>query len=245
MKINSNNIIFADLSTYTPKKSMQFYERVFGWNYYESDNYYSAFIGNKQVTGLYETPERFKQMRMPHFWMTYIQVNDINTCVKNAKALGGIIELEQTIGSFGKVALIRDPKGTGFTVYEGEYLKSTKTEKEINTLIWNELHVSNLTTVIPFYEGIFNWRFQSESNGLFNIYTAEQEHIADALEVKNEYKGKYEYWACVFGVSNLDETSEKILKNEGNLILDEGNRRLFTDNSGQAFFYIKDIKGRS
>ena len=52
-----NNFIFADLSTYTPKETMAFYQTVFGWTYYEADGYYSAYKGDKEICGLYETPE--------------------------------------------------------------------------------------------------------------------------------------------------------------------------------------------
>ena len=239
MKLNS--IIFADLSTYSPEKSMLFYERVFGWYYYKSNNYHNAFLGNNQVTGLYETPEKFKQMRMPHFWMTYMQVRDVSHAVSKAKALGGIIEMEQFLDNFGKIALIRDPKGAGFTVYEGEALKSTRTEKNLNTLIWNELHVSDANTVIPFYEGIFNWKFQQENEHHFKVYN-QSEYIADVLEIQNDYKGKYEYWICTFGVDDLDTTTAKIISNGGKLIKDEGHRRLFTDHSGEAFFYTTECK---
>jgi len=76
-----NNPFFADLSTYSPKETIPFYENVFGWKYYETANYFTAYQGNKEVCGLYETPEKFKQMRMPHFWMTYIQVSDVEQTI--------------------------------------------------------------------------------------------------------------------------------------------------------------------
>lgn len=237
-----NNIIYADLSTYTPKETIKFYETIFGWKYYNNYDYYIAYKGEKEIAGLYETPEKFKQMRMPHFWMTYIQVNDVESTVAKARELGGIIEMEQSMRGFGKVALIRDPQGAGFTVYEGENLKSTRTENEENTLIWNELHISNAKNIIPFYEGIFYWKFTKKSANHFQVYNRKDEHIADALEIPNEYKGKYEYWVCTFGVENLQKTKSLILENGGSIVIDEGERILFTDNSEQAFFYIQEVK---
>lgn len=236
-----NNIIFADLSTYTPKETIAFYENVFDWKYYSSYDYYIAYKNDKQVVGLYETPEKFKQMRMPHFWMTYIQVNDVESTVTKARELGGIIEMEQEIQGFGKVALIRDTQGAGFTVYQGENLKSTRTENEMNTLIWNELHISEAQKIIPFYEGIFKWNFKEKDNNHFEIYNAKNEHIANALEIPNEYKGKYEYWVCTFGVKKLQNAKAKVLENGGSIVIDEGERILCTDNSGQAFFYIQEV----
>ena len=235
-----NNFIFADLSTYTPKETMIFYETVFGWTYYESDGYYSAYKGNKEICGLYETPEKFKQMRMPHFWMSYIQVNSVGQTVDKAKKLGGIIEMVDE-SALGKVALIRDPQGSGFTVYEGENLTHTRTQNEANTLIWNELHVSDAANVIPFYEGIFNWVFVNRGNGTYNIQNHHSEYIADLMEIPNDFKGKYEYWVCSFGVEDLSKTRDKILKLAGTLVVDEGNRILMTDHSQEAFFYVKEV----
>lgn len=239
--MKSTNVIFADLSTYTPKETISFYETIFGWKYYNDYDYYVAYKDDKEIAGLYETPQKFKQMRMPHFWMTYIQVSDLETTVAKAQALGGIIEMEQSMGNFGKVALIRDPQGAGFTVYQGEKLKSTRTTNEINTLIWNELHISNAQNIIPFYEGIFDWKFEKRDDTHFQINNSAGEHVADALEIPNDYKGKYEYWVCTFGVENLQKTKAKVEKNGGTIIIDEGKRILMTDNSNEAFFYIKEV----
>lgn len=236
------NPIFADLSTYSPQETIPFYENVFGWRFYKEYDYYTAFVGNNPVVGLYETPEKFKQMRMPHFWMTYIQVNNVNITVEKALEMGGIIEMTDKITGYGKVALIRDPLGAGFTIYEGATQKNTRTNKKPNTLVWNELHVSDKDKVIPFYQSIFNWQVKDKSNGIVEVLNSKDEHIADILEIPNEMKGKHEYWVSCFGVEDLSDTKSKIIKNGGKLIIDEGYRILFTDNSGQAFFYISETK---
>ncbi|MEM9078864.1 MAG: VOC family protein [Bacteroidota bacterium] len=239
--MKSNDIIFADLSTYTPKASMAFYEAVFGWKYYLRDAYYTAYVGDRPVSGLYETPEKFKQMRMPSFWMTYIQVTDLESVVDKAKQLGGIIEMNYEMVGFGKVALIRDPQGAGFTLYEGYKLQSTRTKNTKNTLIWNELHVSDVEKVIPFYQGILEWDFKPIEDESYLVINQQGNYIADLLQIQNEYKGKYEYWVCTFGVEDLATAKKRILENRGNLISDEGVRMLFTDNSGEAFFYAKQL----
>lgn len=236
-----NNPIFADLSTYSPEESIPFYEKVFGWKYYKEYDYYLAYLNDKEIVGLYETPNKFKQMRMPHFWMTYFQVENADQAVEKAREMGGIIEMEESISGYGKVALIRDPQGAGFTIYEGNSLQSTRTATIANTLIWNELHVSDVDKVIPFYEAIFEWKIKKNEEGISQIFNSKQEHIADILEIPNEFKGKYEYWVCSFGVDNLEVTKQVILANKGAIVIDEGNRILFTDNSEQAFFYAVQV----
>lgn len=236
----THTITFADLSTYTPKETIAFYEAVFGWTYHNNSGYYLAYKNDKNVAGLYETPEKFKQLNMPHFWMTYINVNSVSEIVAKAKALGGIIELVDENNPIGAVALIRDPKGAGFTIYEGNLLNS-RTKNEANTLIWNELHVSDSSKIKPFYEGIFNWKFKEAESHHYNIYTSKNKHIADVLEIPNNYKGAYEYWVCTFGVEDLQSTREKVLQNGGSIILEEHDRVLCTDNSEEAFFYIQQV----
>ncbi len=238
--MQSNTMIFADLSTYTPQKTIAFYESVFAWKYYQDSGYYVAYKGDREVVGLYETPEKFKQMRMPHFWMTYIQVSDVAATVEKARELGGIIELVDENNPVGPVALIRDPQGAGFTIYGGDQLH-TRTEAEANTLVWNELHVSDMSKIIPFYQGIFDWTFHEVSKDYYQIHDSQGTHLADASQIPNEYKGKYEYWVCTFGVSDLEATRQKILAHGGQIVSDEGEKVLFTDNSGQAFFYIQSI----
>jgi predicted enzyme related to lactoylglutathione lyase len=239
--MKATNFIYADISTYSPAKSISFYEAVFSWKYYKSDDYYVAYAGNTEVAGLYETPQQFKQMRMPHFWMSYIQVNNVAETVQNAKKLGGIIELETTLFANDKIALIRDPSGAGFTIYEGNNLTNIRTKNKANTLIWNELHVSDASKIIPFYQGVFNWNIEQIDRDFYQIYNSKNEHIADISEIPNSYKGKYEYWVCTFGVKDLQATKNNILQNSGSLISEESDRILFADNSGEAFFYVKEV----
>ena len=238
--MTSNTIIYTDLSTYTLKQTMAFYEAVFDWKYYGDNAYYLAYKGFKPVAGLYETPEKFKQMRMPHFWMTYIQVKSLKETVPKARKLGGIIEMVDEDNPIGKVALIRDPQGAGFTIYEGDQLQATRTQNEHGTLINNELHISNAAAIIPFYEGIFNWNFVENNPHYYKIYNSNKEQVATALQISNAYKGKYEYWICTFAVKQLQKTRDKIVNNGGSILTDEGSRILVTDHSGEAFFYITE-----
>lgn len=242
-----NDFITADLSTYNPKATLPFYQQVFTWDFYDAktgDGTHVAYLGNQAVASIYQTPKQFQAMGMPHFWMSYIAVDSVAETVAKARALGGIIELEQTLTDNDMVALIRDPQGAGFTVYEGNSLAVTRTENQANTLIWNELHVSDVKKVLPFYQGIFAWQIEPKDNKNEHwcIIDTQGKTIGNIIEIPNEIKGKYEYWVCTFGVSNLKHSKEKILSLGGTVVMDEGKRVLVTDNSGEAFFYISQTE---
>ena len=238
--MKENTFVWADLSSYQPEKTKKFYENVFGWKYYEMDGYYTAYKGEKEIVGLYQTPIKFQEMNMPSFWMSYIQVDDVFETVEKATSLGAIIELIQEDTSFGSVALIRDPLGAGFTVYDGNQLNA-RTNSEENTLIFNELHVSDANKVIQFYQEIFNWEIIQQSKDCWEVREPSSgERIANIFEIENTIKSKYEYWVCTFGVKDVKEVIEKIKSNKGVIVSEEGNRVLCSDGS-EAFFYIQQV----
>ncbi|CAM1343433.1 VOC family protein [Tenacibaculum amylolyticum] len=234
-----NNFIWADLSSYNPTKTKTFYEAVFGWKYYNIDNYFTAYLGPKEIVGLYETPLAFQKMKMPSFWMSYIQVSDVESTVEKARELGGIIELVEIDASIGNIALIRDTLGAGFTVYDGNAFNS-RTKNEENTFIFNELHISDATKAISFYKALFDWEFTEISSNSFAVYNSQNEHIATINEIPNSIKSTYEYWICVFGVKDVQKTLKTIEKHNGTMVFDEGERLLCSDGS-EAFFYIQNI----
>lgn len=236
-----NTFIWADLSSYDPQKTKLFYESVFEWKYSEYQGYLTAYKGYKEVVGLYETPQKFKDLKMPSFWMSYIQVKSVTETVEKAKALGAIIELVDTSNPIGGIALIRDTLGAGFTVYEGNMLNS-KTQDETDTLIFNELHISDFNKALPFYESLFNWSFKKENSYTYNVYcNSTSKKIAAIKELDNSAKSKYEYWACVFGVKNLSKTLKRVTDNGGIIISVEEDKTMCSDGS-EAFFYIREIK---
>ncbi|MEM6363723.1 MAG: VOC family protein [Planctomycetota bacterium] len=235
-----NHFVWADLSTYNTQRSRDFYSRVFDWEFADADGYFVAYQGDSEVVGLFETPAFFQQIKMPHFWMSYIAVEDAQKTADQANAIANA-KVEMVDDFYGgRVALIRDPQGAGFTVYDGQKLDS-RCQRE-NHLIWNELHVSDASTVIPFYETLFRWNIrQSEQTNHYQIFDENKKHISDIAVIPNRIKGNYEYWACSFGVNDLQTTKQRIEQNGGGVITEERDRVLMHDDSAEAFFYISQL----
>ena len=236
-----SNFVWADLSTYDPAKSTRFYENVFEWQFHDVGGYFVAMQDSVEITGLYETPEFFKKIKMPHFWMSYIAVDDVVRVSEIARACDDAkVELSDDFYG-GRIALIRDPQGAGFTIYDGGKLDGRK--HKVGQMMWNELHVSDTSSVIPFYERLFGWTIrQGKSAGKYHVFNLNQEHISDISRIPSELKGKYEYWACTFAVDNLNQVKNRIEENGGGVVFDEGERTMMHDNSGEAFFYIQSIR---
>lgn len=237
--MKENHFVYVDLSTYDLRVAKKFYSTVFNWKYYNSgEDYWISFSGNKEASGLYETPKKFREMNMPSFWMSYIQVNSVVETVERAKKLGGIIELVDLDASIGKIALIRDPLGAGFTIYEGDSL-NVRTKNTPNTCVWNELFVSDVSKIKAFYEAIFNWTIAPAGWDRYDIADSHGMVISSINEVDNSLKGKYEYWSVFFRVKNIEATKKRAIDCGGILVYEDSFSTVLADKFG-AFFHIVD-----
>jgi hypothetical protein len=112
---------WAELWTTDPAAAASFYGAVAGWTLQELDHpdgTYPAFMaGDELRAGMVEiTGERVNPG-----WAPYVSVTNVAATVKRAKELGGTVLLEPTDDIYaGRVAIIQDPTGVGFLVYEIE-----------------------------------------------------------------------------------------------------------------------------
>ena len=235
--MKENNFVFADLSTYDVKVAKDFYNNVFRWDYPEDQSSYSiATFKGAEVAGIYETPQKFKEMKMPSFWMSYIQVNNLDQTIETAKSMGGIIELVDKNQPIGKVALIRDPLGAGFTVYEGDLLNSRFSNRP-SSLVWNELFISDFSKIRAFYSNLFNWKFEDQGQNRFFIKNSKNESIGAVQELSTEVKGKKEYWSVFFCVEDIEDTKQLITSNDGQILYEDESNTVAADPFG-AFFHL-------
>ena len=236
----NHTFIWTDLSSYHPIESAEFYKNVFDWKTYNESGYIMAYSMESEVCGIYETPDFFKKIKMPHFWMNYIEVSDLSIIVAKAKSMGARVELSNIPFYKGKIALIRDPMGAGFTIYEGAGLKQPNKTGH-GCVLNRELHTSDASRIIPFYRDLFGWIITVEGNDSYTIFK-DDKLVATMLGLSNKLKGQYEYWVTVFGVKDMIKSHRGIIASGGSLISDEGERKLYTDPWGEAFFYIQQCE---
>lgn len=231
----NNNFVWTDLSTFDVRRAREFYSDIFGWKYKSLDSiYYTAQTEATEASGLYLMPDKFQKFNLPSFWMSYIKVIDLDATINIAKQIGGKVEMVDKENAIGKIALIRDPLGSGFTVYEGEYLNARSTGLE-SSYSKSELIVSDLAQVKPFYENLFSWTIQEISKTHCRIYNSPSSLVAEMIEVPNSIKGKDEYWGVYFYTSALLQTKQKVISNGGSIIYEEAHAILCKDPFGAAF----------
>ncbi|MEM1211219.1 MAG: VOC family protein [Planctomycetota bacterium] len=235
-----SRMVWTDLSSYGVEAAERFYGRVLGWGFDgDGSGYRFCTLKGEPVAGLYETPAFFQKIKMPSFWMTYFRVDGLDTVVATARERGGRVELEETT-RWGRIALIRDPLGAGFTCYEGDQLNGKPVPGVAGAWCWSGLYVSDISAVSGFYEAIFGWRFGANTDGCCVMEDGAGGRVGFAWEVPNSVKGKEEYWGVSFGVADTQEAERRVTEAGGEVVYryaDElGQHRLARDDQGAAFY---------
>lgn len=240
----ASDFVWADLSALDLGKAKRFYRDVLGWRYSGTSDYTYANAGGKASAGLFTMPEKFQHMGLPSFWMSYIAVPDVQEVVERARHAGGIIEVEPSdYKGLGMIALIRDTAGAGFTVIQdGPTTPNKASAASPGFPAHNELHVSDATKVISFYEAVFGWRFTPVGPARFDVVNEAGQVIAALEQIPTEIKGKFEYWAVYFTVKDVDTAINTAVKRGGVLLVkdatDTGTVALLQDPDGAMFMLM-------
>lgn len=116
-------LCWTELTTSDTKAAEEFYVGLFGWTPKHSApssvTEYTEFSANGQPgIGMMAKPPDMPA-RVPSYWMPYFQVANADASVATATGLGGKVMVPaQEIPGTGRFAIITDPQGARFAVFE-------------------------------------------------------------------------------------------------------------------------------
>jgi len=136
-EIDDNNgfPVWFELNCRNAEKSIDFYEKVFGYDHYTKaygdTNYTVFFKGEEQVGGCIQLGPQFPT-NSPSHWMTYYQVNNIDEAFKKVTELGGKVTIPPTVieGMSEKMCMASDPYGLSFQMMGYVHLTKKKWMQE-------------------------------------------------------------------------------------------------------------------
>ena len=112
---------WTELITRDKAASVDFYTQLFGWTTESmempgGDSYTMFKMGEEMVGGCVTPPADAQEA--PCMWMSYVNVDDLDTAVAKAKNLGAKICKERVDIPMGSFAIITDPQGATFAFWQ-------------------------------------------------------------------------------------------------------------------------------
>ena len=153
---------WIDTSQPEPKAAVDFYTGLFGWAFEDvmppgsEGEYHIARIRGGDVAAVGSIPEAAPPVAA---WNTYIWVESADDAAAKARDAGGGAVMEPfDVMDSGRMAVLTDPEGAAFCVWEARQHKGARIVNEHGSLNFNGLATRDVEAAKAFYGAVFGWR---------------------------------------------------------------------------------------
>src|SRR5882757_6180005 len=161
---------WVDVNTGDVAGTTAFYTDLFGWGVEEmrdenGGHIYSLLTKDGDVVaGLGGLPPGMEGL--PTAWNSYICVADAKATTAAVESAGGTVLMPaMQIFDVGWTAVIADPTGAVFRLWQPLARKGADVVNEPNTYSWNELISSDIEAAKKFYAAVFGWDYNGMDMG--------------------------------------------------------------------------------
>ena len=242
-----------ELGTSDREAAKKFYGELFGWTAQDTsagpDMIYTVLqLDNKDIGALYQLTEEHKSKGVPPHWLSYISVASADESAAQAAELGGNV----TMGPFdvadaGRMAVIEDPTGAAFAIWQAGASSGVALRDEPNTLCWNELWTADTAKAVEFYTKLFGWttKLGEMSDMVYTELMNEGRPIGGMLPIGPEMGPIPPHWLGYIRVEDCDVTADKAKASGATLVVppsdvpNVGRFAVIQDTQGATFAIIK------
>ena len=172
---------WVDTSHPDPGAVLPFYRGVFGWEFEDAmppdagGNYFMAHINDGVAAAIGSSPPG-----APPFarWNTYIWVDDAEDAVSKARNAGGTLAMEPIdVMDAGRMAVLVDPEGATFCVWQPKTNKGATVVNEHGALNFNNLATRDPEAAQVFYGAVFGWKILPLPSGMVWTLSTYGDHL--------------------------------------------------------------------
>jgi predicted enzyme related to lactoylglutathione lyase len=184
-----------------PRQAEEFYTRLFGWGtevWKPGEVDYTMIAAHGQMHGAFS---KAMEGAPPPHWLSHVRVEKLEETIDRATGAGGKLaagpfELEEV----GRLAIIADPQGAYFSVYE----PATESPQPQGVFVWDELGTSDADAAQRFYEQVFGWTTSEmgPEYGGYRIFNVGETGIAGLMGVADA--NFVPHWQPYVAVDDVD-----------------------------------------
>jgi predicted enzyme related to lactoylglutathione lyase len=238
-----------ELATTDQEAARKFYTSLFGWTLNEfpmgPDELYTIFqVDSQDAAAAYSMNREQRNQGIPPHWMLYIAVDNVEKTGTHAVEIGGrLCAPAFDVMDLGRMAVIADPTGAMFSVWQANKQTGIGITGENGTVCWADLSTPDPSTARRFYRELFDWNFvetEKDSSGYLHIKNHEQ-FIGGIPPATHREPNRPPHWLLYFQVADCDASTDtasdqgaQILRRPGDM-LDVGRFAILKDPQGAVF----------
>jgi predicted enzyme related to lactoylglutathione lyase len=239
---------WIDTSQPDPEGAVAFYSGLFGWDFEDvmppgsPGKYFIARLSGGDVAAVASAPEGGPPMAM---WNTYIWVDSADEVASKVRDAGGRVVMDPfDVMDAGRMAVLTDPEGAAFSVWQAKAHKGAQIVNEPGSLNFNGLGTRDAEGAKSFYGSVFGWEtlgvgggvemwrlpgysefLEQSAPGLREQMAASgaPEGFADVVATLNpiadEEPGVPAHWSVTFAVEDADATAERAAELGGKVLV--------------------------
>ena len=233
---------WVDLATPDPEAAKRFYDALFGWEFEEAggdDEPYSMAKSDGHVAaGIAGVPEG------PPRWQSYIAVESADDTAGKAEEAGAeVVMAPTTIGPPGRMAMLTDPAGAPFAIWEAGERAGAEIVNVPGTFCWNDLMTHDVEKAVAFYGEVFGWELgevEDAPNQRHGIRVGETMNGGLAAIPDAVGDAMPSHWLVCFAVDDVEASRRAVSEHGGEavteiLVVPSGRFAVVQDPQGAMF----------
>lgn len=174
---------WADTSQPDPEAALGFYRGLFGWEFENvspegsEGSYFIGHIRGGDVAAVGSIAEGAPAMAM---WNTYVWVDSADETAAKAHDAGGEAMEPFDVRDSGRMAVLTDPEGAVFCVWQPKEHRGAKVVNEHGSVNFNGLATRDPERAKAFYGAVFGWQTLALPSGVMWTLPGYGDHLEAA-----------------------------------------------------------------
>ena len=176
----------------------------------------------KSCCALYPvTEEQMQQRGGRSWWLSYFTVEDADATAARVKELGGSVMAGPfDVFDAGRLAIIVDPAGAMFAVWQPKQGIGAEVFGEPGALAWNELYTNDVAAATTFYGGLFGWQASPAPSpvGEYTVFSLDGQPACGMMAIREEWGPVPPNWSIYLAVEDLESSLELVVEMGGKVL---------------------------